>query len=579
MNLGTLHWPFSQSVSGAARGLAGGRAPEAVTGSGLVRLRAIVPSIGVAVAAALLAAACASPEVRPADASSPEMEGVREVADLHVVDCLLPGEVRRMGKATYLSPRRPVRTTARDCRLRGGEYTAYDRADRDSALGVWLEQARAGDAEAQYRVGEIHEDGMGRAPDYAQAFHWYRQAAEQGHRKAQVALGYLYEMGQGVEQDLGESLRWYRRAAGAGDNELVFADAARQRMRELEAGLQAELDGLQQERDALAEQVDRLRSELEGERESRQAQAETTETLERMLNRVESRVAETQGRLVRLRGQELPASDETGEDRSSRQFAAADVGRERFGDYHALVVGLETYMYWEDLESSHEDARIIARLLSERYGFDTTMLLDATGAEILSAINDLRERVDADDNILIYFAGHGQLLAPESSARSRGYWLPINAERQRTTWWVANSAINDYLAILDARSILVVADSCFGGALSTDPSSMLLGGDAPVSDRLIELGLSRQARYVLSSGGLHPVLDGTQGQHSVFARALIEVLEDSDQVLRAQDLFALVARRTERMASAMGVEQQPELRPIREAGHEAGSFFLVPAVN
>jgi len=26
----------------------------------------------------------------------------------------------------------------------------------------------------------------------------------------------------------------------------------------------------------------------------------------------------------------------------------------------------------------------------------------------------------------------------------------------------------------------------------------------------------------------------------------------------------------------VGVEQQPELKPIREAGHEAGSFFLVP---
>lgn len=552
------------------------------TGMANVGAETVVRPFGTRILALLLpiaAAACASSEVRTVDDSSPEMEGFREVADLHIVDCLLPGEVRRMGKATYLAPRRPTRTTARDCRLRGGEYTAYDRANRESALAVWLEQARAGDAQAQYRVGEIHEDGMGRPADHAQAFHWYRQAAEQGHRKAQVALGYFYEMGQGVEQDLGESLRWYRRAAGADGGDLVFADAARQRMQELEAELQAELERLQQERDALAAQVERLRSELESERESRQAQTETTETLERMLTQVESRVAETQGRLVRLRGQELPASEETGEIRSSRQFAAADVGRERFGNYHALVVGLETYMYWEDLESSHEDARIIARLLSERYGFDTTMLLDATGAEILSAINDLRERVDSDDNVLIYFAGHGQLLAPESSARSRGYWLPINAERQRTTWWVANSAINDYLAILDARSILVVADSCFGGALSTDPSSMLLGGDAPMSERLIELGLSRQARYVLSSGGLRPVLDGAQGQHSVFARAMIEVLEESEEVLRAQDLFALVAQRTEQMASRMGVEQQPELRPIREAGHEAGSFFLVPAAR
>ena len=250
--------------------------------------------------------------------------------------------------------------------------------------------------------------------------------------------------------------------------------------------------------------------------------------------------------------------------------------RERFGQFHALVVGLESYMFWESLQSPHEDARSIADLLSSRYGFDTTMLLDASGAEILSAINDLRERVGPEDNVLIYFAGHGQLLRPETSELMRGYWLPVNAERERTTYWVSNSAINDYLAILDARSVLVIADSCFGGAMSTDPSTMMLGGDAPLSERLIELGLSRKARFVLSSGGLRPVLDGTRGQHSIFARAMIEVLQSSDELLRAQDLFNQVAQRTERMASVVGVEQQPELKPIREAGHEAGSFFLVP---
>jgi len=57
---------------------------------------------------------------------------------------------------------------------------------------------------------------------------------------------------------------------------------------------------------------------------------------------------------------------------------------------------------------------------------------------------------------------------------------------------------------------------------------------------------------------------------------MIEVLQSSDGLLRAQDLFNRVAQRTGQMASVVGVEQQPELKPIREAGHEAGSFFLVP---
>ena len=152
-------------------------------------------------------AACASQQVRSINSGSVEMEGYQSFSDLHVVDCLLPGEVRRMGKQTFLSPRRPVRTTAGNCQIRGGEYTAYDRADYRSALNVWLERARQGDAEAQYYVGTIHEKGMGRAADHAQAFSWYQRAAEQGFTKAQMALGYLYEMGLGVEQDLVESLK------------------------------------------------------------------------------------------------------------------------------------------------------------------------------------------------------------------------------------------------------------------------------------------------------------------------------------------------------------------------------------
>lgn len=480
-----------------------------------------------------------------------------------------------MGQQTFLSPRRPIRTTAIDCRIRGGEYTAYDRADYQSALNVWLERAREGDPEAQHYVGQIYEKGMGRAPDFEEALTWYRRAAEQGYTKSQIALGYFYEMGLGIEQDLSESLKWYRRAAGADEGEIVFASAAKEKMDRLRRELESELERLQREKSALSEQVGRLRDELEQRDQTSRTSAETIATLERMLAQTERQAAETEGRLVRMRGQQLPGVGSVEPRSRSERIAVDGIERDRFGDYYALVVGLESYMFWERLESPHEDARTLADLLSSRFGFDTTLLLDASGAEILSAINDLRERVGPEDNVLIYFAGHGQLLRTDTSSLMRGYWLPVNAETERTTYWVSNSAINDYLAIFDARSVLVIADSCFGGAMSSDPSSILLGGNMLLSERLIKLGLSRKARFVLSSGGLRPVLDGTEGQHSVFARSLIEELRGAEGLTRVRDIFDGVARRTERLASTVGVEQRPELRPIREAGHEAGSFFFI----
>jgi hypothetical protein len=47
---------------------------------------------------------------------------------IQVVDCLLPGQLRRLGPdLTYLTPRRPARASAAGCLERGGEITVSDR--------------------------------------------------------------------------------------------------------------------------------------------------------------------------------------------------------------------------------------------------------------------------------------------------------------------------------------------------------------------------------------------------------------------------------------------------------------------
>jgi hypothetical protein len=63
-----------------------------------------------------------------------------------VVDCLLPGQIKRLGnQVTFVGRRRAEKTTARDCEIRGGEYVAFDRADYRTALKVWTDAAEQGD--------------------------------------------------------------------------------------------------------------------------------------------------------------------------------------------------------------------------------------------------------------------------------------------------------------------------------------------------------------------------------------------------------------------------------------------------
>ena len=71
---------------------------------------------------------------------------------------------------------------------RSGWY-AYQAGDHDGALAEWLPAAQGGDAEAQYLVGLMYDEGQGTAPDRALAARWYRAAAEQGCAPAQNKPG------------------------------------------------------------------------------------------------------------------------------------------------------------------------------------------------------------------------------------------------------------------------------------------------------------------------------------------------------------------------------------------------------
>jgi hypothetical protein len=171
-------------------------------------------------AAVLSACATGSRSLDPA-----EVQDIEQGLDQYLlVDCLLPGQIRRLGTmTTYVAPRRAVKSTRRDCEVRGGEYVLFDRSDYGAALTSLLPKARAGDAVAQTYVGEIYAKGLGLpGPDYTEAARWYGRAADSGYGPAQTSLGALYEQGLGVPKDSVKALDLYRQAAGLADDRLVF---------------------------------------------------------------------------------------------------------------------------------------------------------------------------------------------------------------------------------------------------------------------------------------------------------------------------------------------------------------------
>jgi uncharacterized caspase-like protein len=232
-----------------------------------------------------------------------------------------------------------------------------------------------------------------------------------------------------------------------------------------------------------------------------------------------------------------------------------------FGRYHALVIGNQRYQGIKSLATPEADARALAELLRADYGFaDVRLLLNATRADMLRALDVSARRIGERDNLLIYYAGHGYL----DRGSERGYWLPVDAEADSRVHWLSNADITDTLKATRAKHVLVVADSCYSGALVRAVDVV------PVPDAdLRRLALAR-SRTVMTSGGLEPVIDSGGGRHSVFAKAFLDGLRSNDGVMDATKLFAGLRRKV-----LLNAEQTPQYADIRFAGHDGGDFLFV----
>ncbi len=89
--------------------------------------------------------------------------------------------------------------------------------------------------------------------------------------------------------------------------------------------------------------------------------------------------------------------------------SALSAGDIEFGRYHALVIGNNDYQNLPKLETAVGDAEAVAQVLKQNYGFEVRLMRNATRADILRALNKYRADLTDDDNLLVYYAGHGWL--------------------------------------------------------------------------------------------------------------------------------------------------------------------------
>jgi len=231
-----------------------------------------------------------------------------------------------------------------------------------------------------------------------------------------------------------------------------------------------------------------------------------------------------------------------------------------YGDYYALVIGNNDYQQLSPLRTAINDARAVSTLLEVNYDFKVDHLENATRSQILKSIGKLRANVTRKDNVLIYYAGHGHL----DQAADEGYWLPIDADRSDQSNWIATDRIVSQVKAMQAKHVMVVADSCFSGTITR-----AIKIEQRTPEWLSEI-VKKKARTALTSGGLEPVMDTGSGNHSAFAYAFISLLEENDGVLDASQLFSKL-----RPKVMVNSTQTPQYGKIHMAGDDGGDFLFV----
>jgi len=258
------------------------------------------------------------------------------------------------------------------------------------------------------------------------------------------------------------------------------------------------------------------------------------------------------------------------------------------GNYHALVIGINDYPNFpkkDNLDMAVNDAQTVAQLLKTQYGFTVDLLLNeqATYKGIMRAFNNLNKKLEPNDNLLIYYSGHGI----RDKYAGITYWLPTNAETNDETFWIIATRITSHIKRNPARHVLIVSDSCYSGTLDLEDKFRTLENidlRAKYRQNYLQKMSKKPSRYLMSSGGNEPVLDNggqkldcpsldnAKQRHSIFAKMFIEGLCQMEKnTFTAQELF-FEGRIKERVGGR--VKQIPELKPIGNSGHDGGNFIF-----
>jgi hypothetical protein len=264
-------------------------------------------------------------------------------------------------------------------------------------------------------------------------------------------------------------------------------------------------------------------------------------------------------------------------------------GAPPFNRSYALLLGVSNYKYMKKLSLVNDDLKKMQEFLLSR-GFHVVRVQDEklTLASVRSPQEYFAAKINPDDRLLVYFAGHG--VPREEGGRHRGYLALINAPASGVSPGDA-IAMDDFVAWtrrISAKHLLVLLDACFSG-LAVRGFDIKLevrsGGSEPPPPSRPDPGtmyrLSMQpGRYLLMAGNeTQQAIASSTWTGGLFTHGVLQGLggladTQRDGFVTTRELYPWLRDYVEAQAASAGKTLTPLIKDLGIDGTSQGEFVF-----
>src|ERR1700754_3804754 len=196
----------------------------------------------------------------------------------------------------------------------------------------------------------------------------------------------------------------------------------------------------------------------------------------------------------------------------------------------AFVVGNGAYKNVAALPNPAIDAKSMAKVL-RNVGFDVVEGTNLTRDKMTERLLEFGKKAEGADVALFFYAGHGIAI------NGTNYLLPVDADIKSEMDVKLGAAINIDLTLDqtmgDAKVKLVFLDACRDNPFASKIKSTATRS-VSVGQGLAEMKSGEGTLIAFATGPGQTALDGTDGQHSPFTRALIKhITEPGTEIQQA----------------------------------------------